>query len=124
MIQKIEQRKKGLKPARYSFVVNGKPIKANVGSVEKVVWSFRAQTPGKEVIKYSLFPSEQFDLLKGLGFKENQDGTLEWDDEKVNGREFSANVDYVENERGRINPKTNKPYTNLVLSNFESETPF
>lgn len=72
--------------------------------------------------EYDLVPWEAKEFLIAVGGKETPDGYVEWDDDRVDGKEFTADVVYV--EQPKINQKTNKPYTHLVLKNFEQEIAF
>ena len=126
MIEEISTKPfaKRLPEGRYTFRVIGTPQKKQIGKAQARTWMLLPDLEGVvDPIAYDIFAWEQKDLLLAIGFEENRaEQKLTWDDSKVDGKEFSAEVYYAESKK--INPNTNKPYLNMALRNFEAEIDF
>lgn len=129
MIETIDTRSQfeRLPADRYLFSVSEKPEKLEYSKTTARNWKLKASNVHGEylgTIQIRLFPWESKDLLLALGGKLNE-GTekVTWDDEKVEGLEFLANLKSVEymgkNKAGQIEKKLK-----YVLSNIELSTPF
>jgi len=110
------------KGTRCMFRVMGKPEKIPVGKTTARVWKLQPDIPGINAeIEYKVFPWQSKGILIAVGGK-LVDDDVEWDDDKVDGKVFTATVDYVDGTK--TNPNTGKPYQNLVLTDFEMELDF
>lgn len=121
----VKQFGKGLKAGRYTFRVIGIPEKLDMGKFTKRVWKLLPDSDdASEPIQYHVVPWEAKELLLAVGGKlDKETDHIEWDDERVDGKEFTADLSY-EVQEGSMNPKTGKPYTRMVLKNFEQEIAF
>lgn len=115
---------KRLPEGRHMFRVIGVPQKKQIGKAQARTWMLLPDIDGVvDPVPYDIFAWEQKELLLVIGFEEDRgQQKIVWDDEKVDGKEFSAEVYYAESKK--INPNTQKPYLNMALKNFEAEIAF
>lgn len=107
--------------ARYNFTVMGKPEKFRAGKTTYRKWILITEIAGKrKEIHVNLFPWKSEELIIAVGGrKEGKD--LVWDDDKVDGQKFVADLKH---EAYKKNDGSDG--TGYLLTNFgsEEEIPF
>ena len=127
MIEKISTRPFKIKlpeGKRITFRVQGVPQKKMIGKAPARTWILLPDLESyPDPIAYDIMSFMAKDLLLALGFKDDPEKqVIAWDDSKVDGKEFSAEVAYEDSKK--LNPNTGEPYRNMVLRNFEAEISF
>lgn len=108
--------------ARYGFTVLEKPLKFKAGKTTYRKWKFICQFEDKRTkdIWINFFPWDSKDLLMALGGQIPDGGDdVEWDDDLVAGRQFSADLVHRTYKDRDGNEKIG-----YDLKNFEEGLPF
>lgn len=102
----------------YDFTVEAKPEKFRTPSGKATYrkWRFGTFVNGeKRTFVKVLFPWESKDLLLALGGVEVENDEIEWDDDEVAGKRFTAEIAHEPDYNGK---------TQAVLKNIAEGLPF
>jgi len=102
----------------YEFTVERKPekFKTPSGKATYRKWQFGTILNGqKKTFTTALFPWDSKELLLALGGMELENGQIEWDDEEVIGKKFTAEIVHLPDYKG---------VTRSTLQNVEEALPF
>ena len=96
-----------LPEGHYQFTIIAKPEKFKAGKTHYRRWQFAYITDDNQVKKTSfiIFPWESEELLLAVGGIKQQDGSVEWDDEKVEQRRIDTDVVHEEDNKGKTRAK-------------------
>lgn len=106
-----------LAEGHYHLTVEGKPEKVEQGKTHYRDWNFI--TREDKSVNIRLFPWEMKELLVALGFKLDPDQHVQWDDDKVDGKEIECDIVHEEYPK-----KDGTKGKKMALRNIKEGIPF
>lgn len=85
---------------RYVFTVAGIPEKKSTTKTTYRVWKFHS--PSGKTFSPVIFPWKSKELLLAVGGIETSPDEIEWDDEKVNGKEIECRIIHEPDNSGKL----------------------